>query len=613
MSQQVLARKWRPTTFEQLIGQEHVRRALAHALDTGRLHHAYLFSGTRGVGKTTIARILARCLNCEEGVSSRACGECSNCLAISENRLVDLIEVDAASRTKVDDTRELLENVSYAPSQGRYKVYLIDEVHMLTTHSFNALLKTLEEPPEHVVFLLATTDPQKLLPTVLSRCLQFHLRDLSPDLIESHLEHVLTEEHISFESDALWHLAKAGRGSVRDAMTLLDQAISHGQGSVTSGNVIEMLGTQGVSEVPILLSSIAKGNAVDALQLIEELSRETPDWMALVSSMQSVLHQVAVAQINCRGISHLSPDEQRAVRELASQMSPEFLQLAYQFCLHGYRDLPLASDARSAFEMLVLRMISFRPARAGEYISEAGSSHSKPDAESNSDPEPVPQISATADTQDVEALIPSNITDNAVESESLRDPDITVETVPKQHVTEAAESSTSNPSFEVSPQVLADSARSGEGHETDEVEDDVVTQCLGLTFAPEAWIFESQSLDLQGMTASLVAQTILVAATPDEVILATNSHTEGLLNDMHRRRVAEAFELQFGQLPRIVVETRDELAETPEEYRLRLKEERLAHAKQQFAEDPFVSALKERFDAIVREESIEPRDGGTHV
>ena len=196
MSQQVLARKWRPTTFEQLIGQEHVRRALAHALDTGRLHHAYLFSGTRGVGKTTIARILARCLNCEEGVSSRACGECSNCLAISENRLVDLIEVDAASRTKVDDTRELLENVSYAPSQGRYKVYLIDEVHMLTTHSFNALLKTLEEPPEHVVFLLATTDPQKLLPTVLSRCLQFHLRDLSPDLIESHLEHVLTEPYL---------------------------------------------------------------------------------------------------------------------------------------------------------------------------------------------------------------------------------------------------------------------------------------------------------------------------------------------------------------------------------------------------------------------------------
>jgi len=388
MSQQVLARKWRPTTFEQLIGQEHVRKALTHALDSGRLHHAYLFTGTRGVGKTTIARILARCLNCEKGVSSTPCGECSNCRAISENRFVDLLEVDAASRTKVDDTRELLENVSYAPSQGRYKVYLIDEVHMLTTHSFNALLKTLEEPPGHVVFLLATTDPQKLLPTVLSRCLQFHLRDLSPDLVESHLEHVLTAEQVSFDKDALWHLAKAGRGSVRDAMTLLDQAIAHGEGSVTTANVIEMLGTQGVSEIPALLGDIANAQAADALQRIEQLSRETPDWMALVSGMQSMLHQVAIAQINDQGISHLSPSEQKAVRELATQMSPEFLQLAYQFALTGYRDLPLASDARSAFEMLVLRMIAFRPARAGEVVSASASSKATTESDSQSDPEP---------------------------------------------------------------------------------------------------------------------------------------------------------------------------------------------------------------------------------
>ncbi|MGB1967908.1 MAG: DNA polymerase III subunit gamma/tau C-terminal domain-containing protein, partial [Litorivicinaceae bacterium] len=269
--------------------------------------------------------------------------------------------------------------------------------------------------------------------------------------------------------------------------------------------------------------------------------------------------------------------------------------------------------------------------RAGEYISEAESSRSMPDAESNTDPEPVPKISAVADTEDVEALIPSNTTDNAVESGSIRVPDITFEPIPKQHVTETVGSVVSearavaevsapevkplesDPSFELSPQVMADSVRSGEGHETDEVEDDVNTHCLGLTFAPEAWIFESQLLDLHGMTASLVAQTILVSATPDEVILATNSHTEDLLNDMHRRRVAEAFELQLGRLPKIVVETRDELAETPEEYRRRLKEERLAHAKHQFAEDPFVSELKERFDATVREESIEPRDGGTHV
>ena len=390
MNQQVLARKWRPTTFDQLIGQEHVRKALTHALNTGRLHHAYLFTGTRGVGKTTIARILARCLNCETGVSATPCGECRNCQAISDNRFVDLLEVDAASRTKVDDTRELLENVSYAPSQGRYKVYLIDEVHMLTTHSFNALLKTLEEPPEHVVFLLATTDPQKLLPTVLSRCLQFHLRDLGPDLIESHLEHVLSEEQVTFEKDALWHLAKAGRGSVRDAMTLLDQAIAHGEGSVSADNVIEMLGTQGVSEIPQLLSDIAAGQATDALSRISDLARETPDWMALISGMQSLLHHVAIAQVTDQGINHLSPGEQKAVRELAAVMSPEFLQLAYQFALTGYRDLPMASDARSAFEMLVLRMIAFRPARAGEVISGSSAAQPTPDAEPIIEPEPEP-------------------------------------------------------------------------------------------------------------------------------------------------------------------------------------------------------------------------------
>ncbi|HAB77991.1 MAG TPA: DNA polymerase III subunit gamma/tau, partial [Gammaproteobacteria bacterium] len=429
MNQQVLARKWRPTTFDQLIGQEHVRKALTHALNTGRLHHAYLFTGTRGVGKTTIARILARCLNCETGVSATPCGECRNCQAISDNRFVDLLEVDAASRTKVDDTRELLENVSYAPSQGRYKVYLIDEVHMLTTHSFNALLKTLEEPPEHVVFLLATTDPQKLLPTVLSRCLQFHLRDLGPDLIESHLEHVLSEEQVTFEKDALWHLAKAGRGSVRDAMTLLDQAIAHGEGSVSADNVIEMLGTQGVSEIPQLLSDIAAGQATDALSRISDLARETPDWMALISGMQSLLHHVAIAQVTDQGINHLSPGEQKAVRELAAVMSPEFLQLAYQFALTGYRDLPMASDARSAFEMLVLRMIAFRPARAGEVISGSSAAQPTPDAEPIIEPEPDQPTSSTTPIESIENHLP----EPEPEPEPDPDPDPDTRSHPNTH------------------------------------------------------------------------------------------------------------------------------------------------------------------------------------
>jgi len=637
MSQQVLARKWRPTTFEQLIGQEHVRKALTHALDSGRLHHAYLFTGTRGVGKTTIARILARCLNCEKGVSSTPCGECSNCRAISENRFVDLLEVDAASRTKVDDTRELLENVSYAPSQGRYKVYLIDEVHMLTTHSFNALLKTLEEPPGHVVFLLATTDPQKLLPTVLSRCLQFHLRDLSPDLVESHLEHVLTAEQVSFDKDALWHLAKAGRGSVRDAMTLLDQAIAHGEGSVTTANVIEMLGTQGVSEIPALLGDIANAQAADALQRIEQLSRETPDWMALVSGMQSMLHQVAIAQINDQGISHLSPSEQKAVRELATQMSPEFLQLAYQFALTGYRDLPLASDARSAFEMLVLRMIAFRPARAGEVVSASASSKATTESDSQSDPEPAPSVDSTTEQQPAESVASVEMQVPVVESKS----DSEAIPVPKTEVMQTVveepsvgdksdlgiqDSQADRPtiptqpqpaptlvSAEIGSQLLSDANQYSESGDLDDGDDGNEPPPLELSLSPDAWVFESRLLDLHGMTASLIAQTVLVSADRDTVVLATNSHTESLLNDMHRRRVAEAFALQFGQAPSIVVETRTDLPETPEGYRMRLKEERLALAKSQFAEDPFVSALTERFDATIRTESIEPRDGGTHV
>ena len=614
MSQQVLARKWRPTTFDQLIGQEHVRKALTHALDSGRLHHAYLFTGTRGVGKTTIARILARCLNCERGIVATPCGECFNCRAISENRFVDLLEVDAASRTKVDDTRELLENVSYAPSQGRYKVYLIDEVHMLTTHSFNALLKTLEEPPEHVVFLLATTDPQKLLPTVLSRCLQFHLRDLSPDLVESHLEHVLTEEQITYENDALWHLAKAGRGSVRDAMTLLDQAIAHGQGAVTSANVIEMLGTQGISEIPLLLADIAKGDAIEALQRIEQLSRETPDWMALVSGIQSMLHQVAVTQINNDGINHLSPSEQKAVRELATQMSPEFLQLAYQFALTGYRDLPMASDARSAFEMLILRMIAFRPARAGEYLSETESNCSTPDSESQ--PEPLSLIFPPRPMTWIWRRY-LRLRHRAIcrKKSIMRQTILIVEEAVidlGSELNHQMQDETIGSAITVDTHVLADATRTSEEQPEDTI-NEVKEQPLGLSLSPEAWVYESRLLGLNGMTASLLAQTVLISASANEIILATSPRTHSLISDMHQRRIAEAFASHVGHSVVLVVEVRDDLAETPEQYRLRLSQKRLALAKKQFTEDPFVSALTERFDATVRIESIEPRDGGTHV
>jgi len=631
MNQQVLARKWRPTTFDQLIGQEHVRKALTHALNTGRLHHAYLFTGTRGVGKTTIARILARCLNCETGVSATPCGECRNCQAISDNRFVDLLEVDAASRTKVDDTRELLENVSYAPSQGRYKVYLIDEVHMLTTHSFNALLKTLEEPPEHVVFLLATTDPQKLLPTVLSRCLQFHLRDLSPDLIESHLEHVLSEEQVTFEKDALWHLAKAGRGSVRDAMTLLDQAIAHGEGTVSANNVIEMLGTQGVSEIPQLLSDIAAGQSTDALSRISDLARETPDWMALISGMQSLLHHVAIAQVTDQGINHLSPGEQKAVRELAAVMSPEFLQLAYQFALTGYRDLPMASDARSAFEMLVLRMIAFRPAKAGEVISGSSAAQPASDAEPAIEPEPDQPTGSTTSIESIENHLSEPEPQPEPEPEPEPRPVRTVEesqmlaesgnseTVDQRASSETAnvqsiESASPNFASQLLSTALSESPITEDND--DESDDDSHVETVlqpTLALSPEAWVFECRLLPVTGMTASLLAQTVLVSASPETVHLATNAHTDSLLNEMHRRRVSDAFETQLGGSPVLVIEVRDQLGETPEAYRLRMKEERLHLAQSQFQDDPFITALTERFDASVRIDTIQPRNGDHHV
>ena len=616
MNQQVLARKWRPTTFDKLIGQEHVRKALTHALDSGRLHQAYLFSGTRGVGKTTIARILARCLNCDRGVSSTPCGDCSTCRAISDNRFVDLLEVDAASRTKVEDTRELLENVSYAPSHGRFKVYLIDEVHMLSTHSFNALLKTLEEPPAHVVFLLATTDPQKLPPTVLSRCLQFHLRDLSPDVLESHLEYVLGEENLSFEKDALWYLAKAGRGSVRDSMTLLDQAIAHGAGSVLTDNVVEMLGAQGVSEIPMLLAEIARGEASEAITRINQLSNESPDWMALVSGMQEMLHQIAVAQVADQGIDHLSPDEKKSVHDLANLMSPEFIQLAYQFSLTGYRDLPLAVDGRSAFEMLVLRMIAFRPAKAGEMIGTPQSPQAGSHPDQKLQPEPEPNKSDSVIQENMMKYASSHSQATLIDKSPISEPNIDKNSMPlPNHESKGATSeSASECTISESSSMMLSTIEKIADIDVSAADSDTQYESQPrLSFTPESWIFETGLLGLQGMTASLVNQTELVSLNKDEVVLASNTHTEGLLNELHRRRISEAFSKHLGHSPKIVVEIRETLGETPESYRARIKGERLELAKKKFGEDAFVRALTERFNASIPIETIQPRDGDNHV
>ncbi|SDL00538.1 DNA polymerase III, gamma subunit /DNA polymerase III, tau subunit [Pseudomonas delhiensis] len=364
MSYQVLARKWRPRSFREMVGQAHVLKALINALDNQRLHHAYLFTGTRGVGKTTIARILAKCLNCETGISSTPCGQCSVCREIDEGRFVDLIEVDAASRTKVEDTRELLDNVQYAPSRGRYKVYLIDEVHMLSSHSFNALLKTLEEPPPHVKFLLATTDPQKLPVTILSRCLQFSLKNMPPERVVEHLTQVLGAENVPFEEDALWLLGRAADGSMRDAMSLTDQAIAFGEGKVLAADVRAMLGTLDHGQVYGVLHALLEGDARALLDAVRHLAEQGPDWGGVLAEILNVLHRVAIAQVLPDAVDNGQGDRDK-VLTLAQALPGEDVQFYYQMGLIGRRDLPLAPDPRSGFEMVLLRMLAFRPADGG--------------------------------------------------------------------------------------------------------------------------------------------------------------------------------------------------------------------------------------------------------
>ncbi|MGH1486610.1 MAG: DNA polymerase III subunit gamma/tau [Cellvibrionaceae bacterium] len=360
MSYQVLARKWRPRLFREMVGQEHVLKALINALDHNRLHHAYLFTGTRGVGKTTIARILAKCLNCETGVSSEPCNQCSSCTEINEGRFVDLIEVDAASRTKVEDTRDLLENVQYAPTRGRYKVYLIDEVHMLSNSSFNALLKTLEEPPPHVKFLLATTDPHKLPVTVLSRCLQFSLKNMSAERIVGHLKYVLEKEMVPFEEGGLWHLGRAADGSMRDALSLTDQSIAFSDGKITEMDVRTMLGTIDQSLVYKVLNGLMSENGETILNAVAELAEHAPDYSGVLAELIAVLHRIAIAQVLPEAIDNSVGDRQQ-IYDFAQAMASEDVQLYYQTALLGRRDLPLSPDPRSGFEMVMLRMLAFKP------------------------------------------------------------------------------------------------------------------------------------------------------------------------------------------------------------------------------------------------------------
>ena len=360
MTYQVLARKWRPRSFREMAGQGHVLKTLINSLDNNRLHHAYLFTGTRGVGKTTIARILAKCLNCEAGVSAEPCGQCSACQEIDQGRFIDLIEVDAASRTKVEDTRELLDNVQYSPTRGRYKVYLIDEVHMLSGHSFNALLKTLEEPPPHVKFLLATTDPQKLPVTILSRCLQFNLKNLSPEQLVQHLSHILAQEKIPFEEPALWQLARAAGGSVRDSLTLLDQAIAFCDGNLLDTEVSALLGSIDQSIIHAVVDALAAADARMLLQVVDGAAAHAPDFTAVLEDLMSYLHRIAIAQVLPDAIDNSQGDRKQVLAHAAA-LPAENVQLYYQIGLRGREELPLAVDARARIKITLLRLLAFTP------------------------------------------------------------------------------------------------------------------------------------------------------------------------------------------------------------------------------------------------------------
>lgn len=380
MSYQVLARKWRPQIFADIVGQEHVLTALANGLSLGRIHHAYLFSGTRGVGKTSIARLLAKGLNCEQGIIATPCGVCANCQEIEQGRFVDLLEIDAASRTKVEDTRDLLDNVQYAPARGRFKVYLIDEVHMLSRHSFNALLKTLEEPPEHVKFLLATTDPQKLPITILSRCLQFHLKALDAEQIRIQLEKITEAEGLTPEPRALQLLARAAEGSMRDALNLTDQAIAMGQGQIVTDTVSQMLGTLDETQPLAILEALVTGNAADLMKQIEQAAYRGVDWEALLVETLRVLHSIAMLQLLPSALDKQDVIHEQSLRELARTVPPTDLQLFYQILLMGRKELAYAPERRMGVEMTLLRALAFHPKAEMNEVSSVVTSSALPPA-----------------------------------------------------------------------------------------------------------------------------------------------------------------------------------------------------------------------------------------
>jgi len=545
MAYQVLARKWRPSNFTQLVGQEHVSQSLIHALQHDRLHHAYLFTGTRGVGKTTVARILAKAINCENLQDSNPCGKCQVCQDFEQGRFMDLIEVDAASRTKVEDTRDLLDNAQYAPNQGRYKVYLIDEVHMLSGHSFNALLKTLEEPPPHVKFLLATTDPHKIPVTVLSRCLQFNLKRLLPDQIEKQMSFILNEEKIAFDPAAIKLLARAADGSMRDGLSLLDQAIVYGSGSVNLADVGGMLGTVAQQPIDDILRALAAQDGKAVLAKIADAAELTPDFADILQQILRMLHRVALLQ--------QLPDfidqefDQQFLHELAQALSPEDVQLFYQIGLIGQRDLELAPDPRSGFEMVVLRMLTFRP--------------------QNSETPAVPQARAAVPQQK-----PASAPVRTVEQKSAMTPPSASVSVP--HTAD-------NPVASLPPEAGAVAAQS------------------------DNWGDIIAALNIGGRTREL-ANNCVLDGIEDNVCRLLIDPGFQRVGAVAEEKLRDALQKYFGKPLKLQITPQIIQQMTPALEMQKAREERQQAAVDDINNDPNARALKEQFDARIMPGSIEP-------